>query len=243
MKMRDLERRTGVNRETIRVYLREKLLPEPQRPKPNVAEYDEAHVRGILAIRELQHERNLSIPQIKRAMAGNLDAMPADPSAFPHLDTLLAARLGVDDALIPLSGLLSRNPNATPDAKALAAIGAIRLRRRNGAVHLSPTDAQIVGLWGDMRAAGFTEEQGFTPAITRFYVEAAEALAKEEVTRFLDTLGNRLDARHTAKLAQSAIDIMLPFFGLLRMKAVLEAFAQRSQAQAPAKKAESQGAS
>ncbi len=235
MKMRDLERRTGVNRETIRVYLREKLLPEPRRPKPNVAEYDEAHVRGILAIRELQHERNLSIPQIKRAMAGNLDDMPADPGAFPHLDTLVAARLGVHDALIPLSSMLSRNPNASSDARALAAIGAVRPRRRNNEMHLSPTDAQIVGLWGDMRAAGFTEEHGFTPEITRFYVEAAEALADQEVTRFLDTLGNRLDARRTAKLAQSAIDIMLPFFGLLRMKAVLEAFAQKSP-QAPAAK-------
>ena len=59
MKMRELERRTGVNRETIRVYLREGLLKAPLRPKANVAEYDESHVQGILAIRELQRTRGL----------------------------------------------------------------------------------------------------------------------------------------------------------------------------------------
>ncbi|WP_390902446.1 MerR family DNA-binding transcriptional regulator [Sphingomonas bisphenolicum] len=34
--MRELEERTGVHRETIRVYLREGLIPEPARPaKPS----------------------------------------------------------------------------------------------------------------------------------------------------------------------------------------------------------------
>jgi hypothetical protein len=37
LKMRDLERLTGVHRETIRVYFRAGLLPAPDRPKRNVA--------------------------------------------------------------------------------------------------------------------------------------------------------------------------------------------------------------
>ena len=40
MRMRDLERATGVGRETIRFYIREGLLPEPERPGRNVAWYD-----------------------------------------------------------------------------------------------------------------------------------------------------------------------------------------------------------
>ena len=39
MKMKELERETGVGRETIRFYIREGLLPEPERPKRNVAAY------------------------------------------------------------------------------------------------------------------------------------------------------------------------------------------------------------
>ena len=236
LKMRDLERRTGVNRETIRVYLREGLLAEPHRPKPNVADYDEGHVRGILAIRKLQHERGLSLPQIKRALDGDPRALPDDPLAFQHIDTLMAARLGLDDALVPLSGLSARAPRAAADAEALAGIGAITIVRRGGRPHLSPTDAQIVSLWGEMRAAGFTEAVGFRPEITGFYVKLARDLAETEVNRFLDILGDRIDAAKAADLAQSALDLMLPFFGLLRTKAVIEAFARRRDARTAAEK-------
>src|SRR3546814_2512177 len=54
VKMRDLEKRTGVHRETIRVYFRHGLLPEPERPAPNVADYGETHVQAVLAVRKLQ---------------------------------------------------------------------------------------------------------------------------------------------------------------------------------------------
>jgi DNA-binding transcriptional MerR regulator len=226
MKMRDLERLTGVNRETIRVYLREGLLPEPDRPKPNVADYGEAHVRGILAIRNLQQERGLTLPQIKRAMAGDVAAMPADPSALQHLDALVAARLGADGARVPLASLVARNPQADADARALASVGAVTIRRIDGEPHLSTIDAQIVSLWHEMRAAGFTEERGFTPAITSYYVEAAKALADTEVSRFLAVLGTQVDAGRAADMARTAVDLMLPFFGLLRTKAVISAFAR-----------------
>ena len=44
LKMRDLERATGVGREAIRYYIREGLLPEPERTARNVAWYDESFV-------------------------------------------------------------------------------------------------------------------------------------------------------------------------------------------------------
>ena len=47
MKMQDLERATGVGRETIRFYIREGLLPQPERPNRNVAWYDESFVERI----------------------------------------------------------------------------------------------------------------------------------------------------------------------------------------------------
>ena len=53
MKMRDLEAKTGVNRETIRVYFREGLLPEPNRPARNVADYGDEHARAVTAVRKL----------------------------------------------------------------------------------------------------------------------------------------------------------------------------------------------
>ena len=99
MKMRELEQRTGVNRETIRVFLREGLVPQPRRPKPNVADYGEEHVAAILSVRSLQYEQNLSLPQIKRALSGDSGGLAVESGAYLHLDRLLATLLGVDGVL------------------------------------------------------------------------------------------------------------------------------------------------
>ena len=56
LKMKDLETRTDVSREAIHFYLREGLLPEPERPKRNVAHYNEGHVARIKLIKRLQEE-------------------------------------------------------------------------------------------------------------------------------------------------------------------------------------------
>ena len=221
MKMRDLEERTGVNRETIRVYLRHGLMPEPYRPKTNVADYGEEHVETILAIRSLQKERRLPLHMIKRAMEGDTSVIGADAGAFPHLDRLVAARVGVDDALIPLSATHKRNPNAQADATALESIGAIRLIHRRNKVFLSRIDAEIVGVWGDMRAAGFTEELGFSVQDCRQHVEAAEALAHYEISTFLDRLDGKQTEGPAADMAQAALSNLLHFFGLVRTKTVL----------------------
>src|SRR6266446_3347200 len=88
MKMRELEARTGLNRETIRVYLRHGLVPVPQRPLPNVADYDESHVRAILAVRDLQvglDDRQISIASLLKA--------------FPHAakDSTILQSIGIVD--------------------------------------------------------------------------------------------------------------------------------------------------
>ena len=75
LKMQDLERATGVGRETIRFYIREGLLPEPERPSRNVAWYDESFVERVALIKELQQKRFLPLHVIK-AIVGN-DAAPS----------------------------------------------------------------------------------------------------------------------------------------------------------------------
>lgn len=221
MKMRDLEQRTGVNRETIRIYLKHGLMPEPQRPKRNVADYGEEHVRAIEAIRGLQKKTRLPLHLIKRAMEGDTTVMPADASAFPHLDSLIAARAGVDEALLPLSSLSGRYPRAETDARALEKVGAIRLFRRGGKLHLSRIDAQLVSLWGDMRSAGFTEALGFYPEVCELHVKAAEQLAHAELKIFLQNLRGRGSEGQAADMAQAALTLLLSFFGLIRTKTVI----------------------
>jgi len=235
MKMRDLETATGVNRETIRVYFRHGLLPEPKRTKPNVADYGQAHVDGIRMIRRLHKEEGLTLPQIKRVLSGELSDASLSIGAFPHLEQLVAARLDRYDALVPLSSVVERNPHAEEDAKALEGIKAVRLKEQQGETMLSRTDAEIVAICGDMRRVGFTTDKGFNPAQLGFYVSNANDLGQREVESFLASVGKSVGQEDAADLAFEAINRMMSFFGLLRMKAVMRAFANATRPDADEK--------
>lgn len=228
MKMRELEAVSGVNRETIRVYLRHGLLPEPQRNKPNVADYTDAHVEGIRTIRRLQKQQGLTLPQIKAALSGTSVDTPRGAGAFVHLERLLSGRLAQHDVLVPLAALRARSPRVHEDARAFERLGVIERRRSKGRLCVSRLDAELLGIWADMRAAGFTEENGFEPTVLAHYRECANALAAREVGAFLDIVTGRLDESQAATLAVEALNRMLPFFGLLRTKAVLREFAVRT---------------
>ncbi len=229
MKMQELERRTGVSRQMVQFYLAHGLLPEPLRPKPNVAVYNEEHVRAIEAIRRLQTEGRLTIQEIKQALSGVAAKSPGQMAALPHLDALFAARAGVDSKLVPIRSLETRNPRAAEDAQRLMEIGAIQIRAESGEPHLSMLDAQIVATWGDMRLAGFNEERGFEPEIVSMYIKAARELAAAEIDLFNSRIGADVPVEKRATMAETASKLMLNVFTVLRMKAEIEAFRQAEE--------------
>lgn len=219
--MRELETRTGVHRETIRVFLRHGLIPQPSRPRRNVADYGEEHVQAIIAVRQLQRESRLTLPQIRAMMSG----MPADQrvgaNAFSHLEQLVAARVGLDDHLVTIDSLVARHPQARRDARALAAAGIVRIVHEEKGDALSLTDSELVSIWGEMRAAGFEESLEFRPEMLDFYLEAAEFVAGWEARTFLDRTEGWIGEEAAAAMIQHALPLMLNFFGLLRMKAFI----------------------
>lgn len=245
MKMRELERRTGVSRQMVQFYLAHGLLPEPVRPKPNVAEYGEEHVRAIDVIRRLQTEGRLKIQEIKQAMAGGATAGPGEVAVIPHLDRLFALRAGVDTQLVRLASLENRNPRAKADAAILEKIGAIEIVRRGGEAQVSRMDAQIVGIWGDMRSAGFTEESGFDPmTVVSKYLDTARQIAAFEIDMFASRVDRKLPVERRAAMAETASKLMLGVFTILRMKAEVEAFrvAEEAHERAAAREANAQTA-
>src|SRR5262249_60961492 len=86
LKMKDLERATGVGRESIRFYIREGLLPEPERPGRNVAWYDESFVERVRLIKELQHKRYLPLQVIKAIVNGDTPPSPGEVRTLGGLD-------------------------------------------------------------------------------------------------------------------------------------------------------------
>ncbi len=218
MKMRELEARTGVNRETIRVYLREGLVPQPSRPARNVADYGEEHVRAIMAVRRLQRDSAMTLPQIAHVLEGGAASRPVGATAFGHLEELLSARVGVRESLVSLDALVKQIPHAADDARALDRLGAIQLVDTKQGPALSVTDAGLVNIWGRMRVAGFDEGNGFPPEILGYYIEAAEYVAGKEAQIFLTQVEGRIEEDEAANMLEFALPAMLEFFGLIRLK-------------------------
>jgi DNA-binding transcriptional MerR regulator len=232
MKMRELESRTGVNRETIRIFLRHGLVPEPARPKHNVADYHESHVRAVLAVRELQRNTTLTLRQIRETLQGQQGEHRVEASAFQHLEELVATRVGIDVQPILIKSLAKAYPDAPSDAQRLASIGVIEILGSRRGPSLSVTDTRIVTIWGEMRQSGFTESLGFNPEMLTFYLQPSAAIAEREAALFLERTEGRIDSQTAAAMLQVGLRLMLDFFGLLRMKRLLENI-QRAEAPKP----------
>ncbi len=71
LKMKNLIELTGESKSTILFYVKEGLLPQPSKPKPNLHLYDESCVNIIKFIKYLQHQFSYSIAQIKTVFSEN----------------------------------------------------------------------------------------------------------------------------------------------------------------------------
>ncbi len=68
LRMKELCAATGLPKSTILHYLQQGLLPEPRRPRPNLAYYDQVCVERIRLIRKLQRHHRLSLAEIKELL-------------------------------------------------------------------------------------------------------------------------------------------------------------------------------
>lgn len=221
MKMKELEQRTGVHRETIRVYLRHDLIPPPSRPSKTVAHYGDEHVRAIIAVRRLQQESRMTLPQIRAVMKGDAADQRVNANAFSQLEELVSARVGHDEQRVPLAVLAKRHKHAKGDARALAAFGAVEIIRDSAGDSVSIVDAELISIWGKMREHGFLEDLDFSPKMLDFYVDAAKFVAGWEARTFLDRTEGLIDEEAAAAMIEHAFPLMLDFFGLLRRKEFL----------------------
>jgi len=71
LKMKHLMEQTGESKSTILFYVKEGLLPEPEKPKPNLHLYDESCINIIKFIKYFQNQLSYTIAQIKTIFAEN----------------------------------------------------------------------------------------------------------------------------------------------------------------------------
>jgi len=70
-KMKELMALSQESKSTILYYIKEGLLPSPQKPKPNVHLYDESSVQILKFIKYLQHNFSYSISEIETIFKDN----------------------------------------------------------------------------------------------------------------------------------------------------------------------------
>lgn len=224
LKMKDLERMTGVGREAIRFYIRQGLLPEPLRPGRNVAWYDESFVERVLLIKRLQHERFLPLSVIKGILGDVAEPSAAEAAALQALEGRLSPA-SVATAPENLGVLCERLHLPAAEVRELAAAGTIEITVRDGAEWLEGPSVAIVEEWAALRRAGFTRERGFDPELARLYVEMVEWLARQELRVFSTRIAGKVDPEAAPRMAREGIDRINRVLGLLREKALLRLIA------------------
>ena len=114
LKMKDLVEATDTPKSTILYYIKEGLLPEPEKPKPNVHLYDESFIERIKFIKYLQKNFNASIDQIRElmqrkdfdpnrgyeAILQTLDLLMAPPTPKRYTKEELCEAAGIDCELL-----------------------------------------------------------------------------------------------------------------------------------------------
>ena len=224
LKMKDLQARTGVSRESIHFYLREGLLPPPERPKRNVAHYSEEHVVRLQVIKRLQEERNLPLRDIREMLAGaDFGAVTTgdDVAAFEYLFlSLINGDLPSGDRAVAdvatESGLTREHINA------LVERGIVTVRNHR----MDFRDAGIVRAWARMQAAGFAGKPGYGIEFLERYAEVTRMLADIEVEAFLSAFAD-LPTDDAAETASTGVEVANELLARLHVRALAAALRAR----------------
>ncbi len=92
LKMNELVSKSGVSKSTILYYIKEGLLPQPQKPKPNLHLYKEETIAKIELIGYLQKNFNSSIAELKAIFSHeDFDVNSPYESLLNVLDVLMGA--------------------------------------------------------------------------------------------------------------------------------------------------------
>lgn len=220
MRMRDLEKASGVGRETIRFYIREGLLPEPEKPSRNSARYTELHVARLKAIKRLQEERFLPLAVIRTLLEAEDGERWLLPEAFPMLDAMLAQRLDeAGPARVALAdlGLPAHQLDHLDDVMiSVAEDGSIAAR-----------DAAILRTIQRLEDIGFTPELGFDGGQMRLYNVLIDWLTSQEIRHFLEHTAGHVGEAKALDMAEQGISVINELLGQLRTRALLRKLAER----------------
>ncbi|MFQ3665965.1 MAG: MerR family transcriptional regulator [Sphingomonadaceae bacterium] len=222
--MRDLEKASGIGRETIRFYIREGLLPEPVRTARNAAIYHEEHLTRLLAIRRLRDDRFLPLGVIRVLLDTPPESGWDSPDVLPHVDRLLKARLERHGAREAAAAILAEGSGDVERLPDLVAAGIVSVAD-DGTV--SPRDARILRLLNDIARLGFTRAAGYDVEGLKRYVETMRWLADAQVKEFFRLTGPHVGDAQAADMAERGLGYLIELMGEFFTREVLAQLAAR----------------
>lgn len=190
MRMAELAMRSGVARETIHFYLREGLLPRPQKMGRTVAYYDEGHLERLRTIRRLREEKYLPIAVIRRLLDSPAAAAERDLDALAEV-LHIVPRLGEN------GGGRTSPPPPSPEAlRAAFERGLLGARRDDGRAVAAegsaheehdPAERRVLAIVDDALALGPSARALTLDDLTACAADLT-ALVAREATLFFDAV-------------------------------------------------------
>lgn len=219
LKMSELARRSGVPAATIKHYVREGLLPEPERTSRNMAWYEAALVPRIQTIKELQQTRFLPLKVIKRVLD---EADGSDKTLAEALSEVLAesqsAKRRTRAELVQMGV-----PGEQLDQ--LLAIGVVEAESGEGDDEMyAGEDLAVLETLGAARKAGLTDEM-LPIAILEPYLRAIRELVRTELKLFREGVLPRA-GEELPELTRVAADLSEKLVVRLRRKLLMPTLEQ-----------------
>lgn len=168
IKMKQLMEETGESKSTILFYVKEGLLPQPLKPKPNLHLYDESSVNIIKFIKYMQNQFSYSIAQIKAIFSENRFDFSSDFSMLLKSLQMMSGEFGAkwynEEDFLELSELSQKELDIYLDKGWL-------FKQEQG---FSTHELKLVQLFKDATSLGLDER------LFDAYVKSARSLAKIE---------------------------------------------------------------
>jgi DNA-binding transcriptional MerR regulator len=214
LKISELAAAAGVPVATVRHYLREGLLPEPEKTSRNMAYYPPELVERIQLIKQLQEDRYLPLKVIREL----LESGDGDPERLRALidleDRILERTLAGERKRVSAREVRKRYEMPKEVLERLAELEVLSPDGRG----YSPSDVRIVEAISRFRAGGYDERIGFTVYDTLRYKRALQGLVKEEVEVLMERLAGEMDTDRAVELIEAGAEPLQDLIAALHTK-------------------------
>ncbi|WP_169784921.1 MerR family transcriptional regulator [Campylobacter curvus] len=193
LKMNELIQKSDTPKSTILYYVKEGLLPEPEKPKPNLYLYEEKCVQIIEFIKYLQINFNSSIAQIKALFSHpSFDMNNPYETLFKTLELIMGANFTRIYSIDELAGEFKISKD---EISKLVEDG-----------FLMPRDGVFTGKEREILSIIVNSSKSEL-GIIKAYVNLAQQLSKDEVALTIDSLKN--STKGTNETLKHLFDILL----------------------------------